>query len=298
MATLRDIKRRITAVSNTAKITQAMKMISAAQLRRAQDAILSARPYVQKLGDVLTNLVENVGEGYSHPLIRMPKDIKNIVVIVIASDRGMCGSFNTNLFKFTNKTIHEDIKAEYPNAKINVVAVGKRSVNFFRKESFGIFDNFPGIFSRLKFQTAKDVVATVSDKFINGEVDKVYVIFNHFKNLISQVPTCMTLLPIAPEKKLHKHDTKNSFNLDYIFEPDKKQILDDLLPKHLDIQLWRTLLESSAAEQAARMVAMENATHNANELIKNLDLAYNKARQASITKEMLEIVGGAEALKK
>lgn len=297
MATLRDIKRRINAVANTSKITQAMRMVSAAKLRRAQEAIWSARPYVQKLNQILINLIENVGEDYSHPLIQKRKSINNIALIAVATDRGLCGSFNTNLFRYVTNYVKNDLHNDYPNANLHFVSVGKRSCNFFRKEYKNILKEFPNVFQSLQFTTAKDIVNTVADKFMDGKIDMVIVFYNEFKNLISQVPRHQVVLPIDPRIST-KEKTQDKYQLDYIFEPDKKLILDELLPKNLDIQIWRALLESNAAEQAARMVAMENATNNAYDLIKHLELVYNKERQASITKEMLEIVSGANALKK
>ena len=296
MPTLRDIRRRINAVSNTSKITQAMRMVSAAKLRRAQEAVWSARPYVNKLSDILTNLVETAAEDYSHPLIEKHKRVNSIAIVIIASDRGLCGSFNTNLFRMVMNHINNELPVEYPGAKRTLIPVGKRCCQFFRRQNVEIIKEFPGVFLSLKFSIAKDIVNLVSNGFIRKEFDKVIVFYNEFKNLISQVPSVITLLPIEHKKTEEK--TQEKYISNYIYEPDQKSILDELLPKHLDIQLWRTLLESNAAEQAARMMAMENATNNAHDLIKYLELVFNKARQAAITKEMLEIVSGADALKK
>ncbi len=297
MATLRDIRRRINGVSSTAKITQAMRMVSAAKLRRAQSAIESARPYVQKLGVILRNLSENIGEDYKNPLLEKHPEVKNIAVIVIASDSGMCGSFNSNLLRRAETFINIDGPGLYPGAAYHVISVGKRTVNHFRKTGCNVVREYPDIFARLDFATAKDIVSFVSQGFIDGAYDMVTVFFNEFRNILSQVPATINLLPVEPLTKKEDDGEKKAFNYDYIFEPDKKKILDELLPKNLDIQLWRTLLESSAAEQAARMMAMENATENAKELIKHLELQFNKERQAAITREMLEIVGGANAQK-
>lgn len=298
MATLRDIRRRIGAVSNTAKITQAMRMVSAAKLRRAQEAIWSARPYVKKLSEVLANLVSAVGENYSHPLINKPKKHKNCLLIIISAERGLCGSFNSNLYRFTKNYIKEELLQQNQELKISIIPVGKRSCQFFAKEDYPIIKEFSGVFQKLNYQTSKEIIDISSKLFINGEIDKVIVIFNEFVNLIKQVPSTIQLLPIDCNESIKRDETKTKYNLDYIFEPDQHSILDNLLPKNLEIQLWRALLESNAAEQAARMMAMENATTNAQELIKHLELVFNKARQAAITKEMLEIVSGAEALKK
>lgn len=295
MPSLRDIKRRIGAVRNTAKITQAQRMVAVAKLKRAQDAIQNARPYITKLNSILSNLVESVGEDYTHPLIQK-REVEKIAVIIISSDRGMCGSFNTNLLRFANIFLNKDIYTQHPNAKPSIISVGKRAVSFFSRTKFDIKAEFPGIFLKLDFSSAKSISQLVSNGFINYDFDKVLIFYNEFKNLISQIPKVVTLLPIEPSQT--KSTDNSKFRIDYIFEPDRKRILDELLPKNLEIQIWRSLLESNAAEQAARMMAMETATNNANELIGNLELAYNKARQASITKEMLEIVSGAEAMRK
>lgn len=292
MPNLRDIKTRIGAVQSTAKITQAMRMVAAAKLRRAQDSILSARPYFRKIESITGNLIEAVGEEFSHPLIEKHSEVKNIVVIPVGSDRGLCGSFNNNLFKFTGTYITEHLAKEFPEANVKVIPIGKRAVNFYRKEKFEIIAEFPGVFIDLDFKSVKNIIQVVYDKYTNFEIDRVIVFFNEFKNLLNQIPSVHTLLPIEPTND----DKDKDANFDYIFEPNEKDILNNLIPTNLDIQLWKSLLESNAAEQAAKMMAMENATNNANELIKNLELIYNKARQSTITTEILEIVSGAEAL--
>ncbi len=293
MATLRTIRRRILAVQSTEKITQAMRMISAARLRRAQNNIESARPYALKLDEILSNLVSNIGGEYDHPLIRQPKETNNYLIISIASDRGLCGSFNHNLFRYEEK-LEKDVKAKNPNAKFLRIAIGKRTVSHFKKIKAETLADYSDFFSNFTFEKAKEIVEIAKKKFFSGEADKVLLVFNEFKNVLTQRPITLSLLPIEAKSKERE---KLAAFLDYIYEPEMKSILDELLPKYVDIQLWRSLLESFAAEQAARMVSMENATNNAKELIKHLELIYNKARQADITKEMLEIVGGAEALK-
>jgi F-type H+-transporting ATPase subunit gamma len=294
MATLKDIYRRISAVRNISKITQAMRMVSAAKLRRAQESILSARPYFEKLGSTLANLIDAVGEDYSHPLIEKRHEIKSIALIVVATDRGMCGSFNTNIFRFAKNYINDTLKKEYPAAEIYLIPVGKNSCGFFAKEPYKKVREYKQVFQPLEFSTAKSISNLITDNFISGKFDKVLLFYNEFKNLISQVPSVRQILPMEAKSE----GEKDKFAIDYIFEPRKDIILDDLLPTNLTIQVWRSLLESNAAEQAARMMAMENATKNANELIKHLELVYNKERQSAITTEMLEIVSGAEALKK
>jgi F-type H+-transporting ATPase subunit gamma len=207
----------------------------------------------------------------------------------------MCGGFNSSLFRFAMQYMKEDIPAAYPDAKISVIPVGKKACAMFQKERIEIAGEFQGIFDHLEFSVVKSIMEIAEFGFFAGKFDKVFVVYNKFKNLISQIPTVQQLLPI---EKIETATTKTKSTVDYIFEPDKRAILDELLPKNLDIQMWRSLLESNAAEQAARMMAMENATKNANELIRSLELIYNKERQAAITTEMLEIVSGAEALRK
>lgn len=295
MATLRDIKQRITAVRNTAKITQAMRMVAAAKLRRAQESIESARPYVLKLSDILKNLVDAVGEEYTHPLIQPHKKVASVAVVVIASDRGFCGSFNTNIFRKAEQYMTNELPKEHPGAECSLIMVGKKTCNYFSNTKFNVISRYPQAFAPLDYSTATEIVETLTNLYFEEKIDKVVVFFNEFKNILQQVQKSITLLPIENEVK---PEVESKFNTDYIFEPNQKEILDVLLPKYIDIQMWRTLLESNAAEQAARMVAMENATNNANDLISHLELVYNKERQASITKELLEIVGGAEALGK
>lgn len=295
MATLRDIRQRIVAVKSTAKITSAMKMVAAAKLRRAQSAIESARPYFSKLEEMVSGLVNDLGGVYSHQFIEKRAEIRHVTMIVISSDRGLCGSFNTNIFKFFTNFVTNEMPEEYKNAKITVIPVGRKSVAFFKKTKLDITvsKEFPGVFHGLNFQTAQDIVSTVSSDFVEGKTDEVLIFFNEFINLVKQHPGCTTLLPIKPSEK--KAETKKT--ADYIFEPDKKEILDVLIPKLVDIKAWRSLLESAAAEEGARMMAMDTATTNARDLIIGLELQYNKARQSAITTEMLEIVSGAEALR-
>jgi F-type H+-transporting ATPase subunit gamma len=291
MATLRDIRNRITAVKNTAKITSAMRMVAAAKLRRAQEAILSTRPYTDKFSEVLSNLAGSASEDYFHPLLRKPEVIKHIAIVVISSDRGLCGSFNTNVLRMAQQYIEQTVPAEFPQAKVSVVAVGRRSSQFFAKSSHTVLGSYPEVFAQLKFATASEIAGIVANGFINEEFDRVMIFNNEFKSIIKQETTCKQLLPV--ESVANESATNN----DYIFEPSRSDIMDTILPKFVNTLVWKGLLESNAAEQAARMMAMESATTNARDLIRSLQLSYNKARQASITTEMLEIVGGAEALK-
>ena len=296
MANLRELKRRIGGVKNTAKITQAMKMVSAAKLKRGQRAIESARPYVLKLQEILANVIAGIGDDYHNPLLT-EREVKNIAIVIVGSDKGLCGSFNANIFKMVNLFIKNDVSVNYPTANIQLISVGNKTVSKFSKTKLNVTENFKDIFGKLEFSSAQNIIKTFENKFINGEVDKVFVIYNEFINVIRQEVRVEQLLPINP-KVLTEDNSKPSSRVSYIFEPNEKEIMDVLLPKLLNISLWRTLLESNAAENASRMMAMDNATTNANDLVSELNLKYNKERQAAITTEMLEIVGGAEALNK
>lgn len=290
MANLKEIRNRIKSVKNTAKITSAMKMVSAAKLRRAQTAIESARPYVLKLNDVIGNLISGLGDNYSNELTEKRDTVNNAVFVVIGSDRGLCGSFNTNLFKEAYKHITETYLKENPNVNVKVITVGKKAGSFFSKTKLEVISKYPDVFTNLEFTTAQKIIEDVKSKYISGEYDRVFVYVNNFINVIKQEPSLNQILPIQTNKNT---DSKKS---DYVFEPNEKSILDVLLPKLLNISVWRFLLESNAAEQAARMMAMDNATNNAKELVDKLNIVYNRERQAAITTEMLEIVGGANAL--
>ncbi len=292
MATLRDIKRRITGVKSTSKITSAMKMVSAAKLKRAQRAIESARPYFLQLEDMMKNVISGVADDYSHNLIQHRDEVKHITAIVITSDRGLCGSFNASLYRYADNQLKDMIKNEHPEAKIDVIAVGKKTKSYYSKAELNMEASYVDVFAQLDFSIVKDILTSAIDNFIIGKTDKVMVFFNEFHSVVKQEAATKTILPLQIVKS-----EETSGTTEYIFEPDKESLLDELIPKLIDIQLWRALLESHAAEHAARMMAMDNATNNANDLIRHLELVYNNARQAAITTEMLEIVSGAEALR-
>lgn len=292
MATLRDIKRRITGVKSTSKITSAMKMVSAAKLKRAQRAIESARPYFLQLEDMMTNVISGVADDYNHNLIQNREEVKHITAIVISSDRGLCGSFNSSLYRYADNQLKEMVASDYPEAEIDVIAVGKKTKSYYSKSQLNMASSYIDVFAELDFSIVKEILTSAIDNFITGKTDRVLVFFNEFKSVVNQNATFKTILPLQI-----KETEEASGNTDYIFEPDKESLLDELIPKLIDIQLWRALLESHAAEHAARMMAMDNATNNAHDLIKHLELVYNNARQAAITTEMLEIVSGAEALR-
>ncbi len=294
MATLRDIKRRIGSIISIQKITQAMKMVATAKLRKAQTKVENARPYFNKLESSISTILSSLEMDFTHPLITAKTDINSLALIVISSDRGMCGSFNTHLLKDVTATIENKYKAEYPNARIQIIPIGKKALSFFSKTSYQIIDQYTNINDNTDFTTIKSIISKIKDGFINNQFDLVFVHNMEFLNIIKQLPQSYQLLPF-PSTNIKK--TSSSFNLSYIFEPDKKAILNELIPKLIDTKLWSSILNSIAAEHAARRVAMDNATSNATDLIKNLNLVYNKVRQASITKEIIEIVSGANALK-
>jgi F-type H+-transporting ATPase subunit gamma len=297
VATLREIRRRITSVKSTQKITKAMKMVAAAKLRRAQEALFATRPYSKKMNELLRHLVTTLDPSL-HPLLQ-PREVKKVLLVIVAGDRGMCGAFNGNIIKAATHHI-ETQYAQFLNQPhgVRVVTVGKKTTDSFSKKKYEIASRHPGIFGNLNFGQARGIMQSVIDEYLKGEYDKVEVIYNEFKSVIQQRIVIEQLLPIPPEQVEKPKDLRSLAQVEYIYEPSSKEIVDALLPRHLNFQLWRILLESSTAEEGARMTAMSNATENAKELISELTLSYNKARQASITKELLEIVSGAEALKK
>ncbi len=292
MATLRDIKRRITGVKSTSKITSAMKMVSAAKLKKAQRAIESARPYFLQLEDMMTNVISGISDDYNHHLIQHRDEVKHITAIVISSDRGLCGSFNSSLYRYAENQFKEMTSTEHPGADVDIIAVSKKSKSYFAKSKLNMIASYTDVFAELDFTIVKDILTTTIDKYITGKTDKVVVIYNEFVSVVKQNATTKTILPLQIKEK-----EETVANVEYIFEPNKENLLDELIPKLIDLQLWRSLLESNASEHAARMMAMDNATNNAQDLIKHLELVYNNARQAAITTEMLEIVSGAELLR-
>ncbi len=278
-------------VKNTQKITKAMKMVAAARLRRAQEAIISTRPYARKLGELLRHLVTKVDLNLNPLLIS--RETKNVLFVVVTADRGLCGSFNSNIVKAALNHLKS-----YEGLNVNMLTVGRKGSDFFGKRSFHVISKHPGIFNDLDFSDAREIVQEVTGGFLKEEYDRVDVIYNEFKSVIQQRIVIEQLLPIPPEEITGKGDLHSLAQVDYIYEPSSAEIVNKLLPLHLDFQMWKVLLESNAAEQGARMSAMDNATENAKELISELTLKFNNARQASITKELLEIVSGAEALTK
>ncbi|HEU4437945.1 MAG TPA: ATP synthase F1 subunit gamma [Methylomirabilota bacterium] len=286
MATLRDIRRRIRSVESTQKITRAMKLVAAAKLRRAQERILAARPYAVKMAELLSSLVRRA-EGDAHPLlVRRPPARKRLVVI--SADKGLCGAFNSNILRASLAFLREQ-----GETSITLVVVGKKARDFYRRRPYQIKSEMLGFFDRLAYSHAQELAGGLMQEYLAGEVDEVHLIYNEFRSVAVQRVTREQLLPIEPAEAAGQGEAAG----DYIYEPSPEAILAALLPRHVTTQVFRALMESVAGEYGARMTAMEAATKNAKEMIGVLTIQYNKARQERITKELLDIVGGAEALR-
>ena len=290
MPSLQSLRRKIASVKNTQKITKAMKMVAAAKLKRAQDRILSARPYAHKLRDVMGNLSNRVNRA-SHPLFKR-RDGNKVELVVVTSDRGLCGAFNTNILRRAVEFLEQQSKQGH---QVSVSLVGRKSIDFFRRRNWTIRQQWGGVFDRLSYEHALDIGQNIIDQYNEGTFDQLYVVYNEFKSVMQQQVIVEKFLPIEPAQDAVLDQTSSVGG--YLYEPDESELLETLLPKHFEIQTYRVFLESAAAEQAARMTAMDGATRNAGELIKKVTLFYNKTRQAAITKELMDIVGGAEALK-
>jgi F-type H+-transporting ATPase subunit gamma len=289
MPTLKDIRVRIKGVKSTQQVTKAMKMVAAAKLRRAQERAVMARPYAAKLKDMLGSLSAKVDTSLN-PLLSARSEVNKVLVILVTADRGLCGAFNTNAIKLAHKIIHEDYAALHSKGGVSLICAGSRGFDFFRKREYKIAKGYAAVFQNLDFSTAKEIADSASGMYLRGEVDRVIVVYNEFKSVLAPNLKAEVILPIAPETSGKESSS------DYIYEPSPSAIIDVLVPKHLNTQIWRMMLESNAAEQAARMSAMDSATENAKELLRTLNISYNRARQAAITTELSEIVSGADAL--
>ena len=289
MANLKEIRTRITSVESTMQITSAMKMVSAAKLKRAQNAITQMRPFANKFNEILLNVSSSV-DGGEHPLMRKSEG-KKVLLIALTSNRGLCGGFNSNVIKAVKRTVQENPEKEY-----SILTVGKKVNDAFKSSDLisenSLLPNDPEkIWDNLNYENAINLVTDIISSFENNDFDEAFIIYNSFKNAAVQELLIEPFLPVEPTENNEK-----SSNIDYIFEPEKEEILNDLIPKSLKIQLYKALLDSFASEHGSRMTAMHKATDNATEMVKELKLFYNKARQAAITNEILEIVAGAEAL--
>ncbi|MFK7834372.1 MAG: ATP synthase F1 subunit gamma [Winogradskyella sp.] len=284
MANLKEIRNRISSVSSTMQITSAMKMVSAAKLKKAQDAITAMRPYSNKLTELLQSLSATL-DADSGSKFAEQREVKNVLVVAITSNRGLCGAFNSNIIKQTNILIND----RYADKNVSVLAIGKKANDAFVKQN-RVIANKSEIFDDLTFDNVAEIAEMLMEKFVAGEFDKIELVYNNFKNAATQIIMTEQFLPIVPV------EGDANVNLDYIFEPSKLEIVEELIPKSLKTQLYKGIRDSFASEHGARMTAMHKATDNATELRDQLKLTYNKARQAAITNEILEIVGGAEAL--
>lgn len=286
MASLRDIRKRIRSVKNTRQITKAMKMVSAAKLRKAQDNVIAARPYAQTLDAVMSQLIARSEPGaVTHPLLTR-REVKKAELVVVSSDRGLAGGFNSNITRRALKFL-----AEHKHLEVTITTIGRKGSEFLRGRGYSIRKDWPGFFAKLNYASAEAVANELTGRFLSGEVDAVYFLFNEFVSAISQVPNLSQLLPFEPKADGGKPGSE------YEYEPGPQAVLERLVPQAVNVKVYRGLLESLAAEHAARMAAMENATKNAGDMIGTLTLFYNRSRQALITKELMEIVSGAEALK-
>lgn len=292
MASIREIRQRIGSLKNIEKITRAVKMVSVAKMRRAHDRVVSLRPYAKSLQSMLGNVIANT-ESLSHPLIDA-REKKNAAVVVVTADGGLCGAFNTNILKLGAHRIEELRKSLPEGGKVHVFCVGKKTYEYYSRRHHLLGGEYVGLFQFLQYNNALEIVNDVVAGYTNGKFDSVDIVYSEFLSAARQKNTVEQMLPIPIASD---ESGKQAQGVSYIYEPNSRDVFERLLPKSLNMQMWKVLLESNASYQSARMVAMESATKNAGELITNLSLIYNKARQSAITKEILEIVSGAEALK-
>ncbi len=292
MANLKEVRIRIKSVSSTQQITKAMKMVSAAKLKRATNAIIQLRPYANKLKEILANLSASLEDGVS--VFTQEREVKNVLVVVVTSNRGLAGAFNTNVIKTANLLISEKYSTFHKSGNLHIVAIGKKSQDYYEKRQYNVVGNNNEVFSALNFENVSLITESIMQGFVDGKYDKVEVIYNQFKNAAMQILTVEQLLPVP--KVEQKAQATTTTQVDYILEPSQEEIVEQLIPKNIKIQLYKAILDSHASEHGARMTAMDKATDNAGDLLKKLKLAYNQARQAAITTELSEIVSGASAL--
>jgi len=289
MATLRDIKRKIDAVKKTSQITKAMNMVAASKLRGAQANMEGFHPYATKFNEVIRRLASGVEDASSYPLITPREEVKKIDVLLITADRGLCGSFNNNIIARAEKFVRQHL-AE--GKEVTLFAAGRKGTEYFRRRKYDVRKRFTGLLNKPSYGDAFELGRDVIENFESGATDAVYVIYSHFVSMAKQVATVVQLLPIVPEQA-----EERAGYFEYLFEPSHEALLKDLLPNYVYIQILEFMYQTAVGEHAARMAAMENATSNCKEFVRSLTLVYNKARQAGITKELMDIVGGSEALK-
>jgi F-type H+-transporting ATPase subunit gamma len=291
MSNLKEVRTRIESVRSTQQITSAMKLVAASKLRRAQTSILQLRPYAEKLQEFIQYIGTGTGQEGEMAYFENREE-ENVLIVVITSNRGLCGAFNANVIKHANKLINQKYGALYEQGKLSLYCIGKKGAEFFTSHGYPVVEQNTDIFDKLNFENALPVAEGLMQDFISGKYSRIIMVYNHFKNPAVQMLVNEQYLPLSPVEAVD-----NGHEIDFIFEPDKASILSELIPKNLKTQFYKALLNSYASEHGARMTAMHMATENATELLKELRLKYNKVRQASITSELLEIVGGAEALK-
>ncbi|MBB6237180.1 F-type H+-transporting ATPase subunit gamma [Pedobacter sp. AK013] len=296
MANLKEVRNRIASVQSTQQITKAMKMVSAAKLKRATNAIIALRPYATKLKEILGNLSASL-EGSSSPFIQ-EREPNKVLIVTVSSNRGLAGAFNMNVIKAANNLIAEKYSEQLKNGNVSIISIGKKTQDFYEKRKYNVIGNNNEVYSALTFENVTKITDEIMAGFIKGEFDKVEVVYNRFRNAAVQFITTEQLLPLpkTEEASADLKADKKTTNVDYILEPSQEEIVEQLIPKSIKIQLYKAVLDSHASEHGARMTSMDKATENAGELLKALKLSYNQARQAAITTELTEIVSGAAAL--
>jgi len=294
MPNLKAIRIRISSVKSTRQITSAMKMVSAAKLRKAQDKIVRLRPYVKKLQEILTDLTQNLAETEIENVYGRVSPPEKILVVVITSNRGLCGAFNSNVIKEARRVISEKYIDQFKRGDLTILPIGKKGYDYLKKQKIKMLPERNDLFNNLTFDNVAVVAEKIMTSFVKGEYDRIELIYNHFKNAAVQIMTEEKFLPVEPAAS---SEEKKNILADYIYEPSEEEIVKELIPKSLKIQFFKAILDSFVAEHGARMTAMHKATDNATSMIRELTLQYNKARQAAITNQILEVVSGAEALK-
>jgi F-type H+-transporting ATPase subunit gamma len=292
MANLKEVRTRISSVKSTMQITSAMKMVAASKLRKAQNAIVTMRPYASKLQEIMQNLSASL-EGSDDGVFGADRGSNKVLIVPISSNRGLCGAFNANVMKETVSAIETEYKQQYDDGNVDLFCIGNKTADLLKSRNYVPVQINHEIFDDLTFDNVVTIAEDLMQKFVDGKYDKIILVYNQFKNAASQILIKEQFLPLSESKPAGEN---TNLQADYIFEPGKQEILDEMVPKTIKIQLYKAILDSFASEHGARMTAMHQATDNANELLKDLKLTYNKARQAAITNEILEIVGGAEAL--
>jgi len=292
MPSLKAVKSRITSVKSTQQITRAMKMVAASKLRKAQDRLLQMRPYAEKLNQILNNVSANLSEE-NISIYAKEREVKNVLIVIFNSDRGLCGAFNANIFRYLRKYIDDTYSKHQQEGRLQIMTVGTKGRDYYKRRDQRIITDHAGLFNEQTFENVREAAEDVMRMFAEGEVDKVELVYNTFKNVATQV---VTNEPFLPVQSIEDEEVSTKNGTDYIYEPSEEYIVEELIPQSLKIQFYKAYLESAASEQGARMTAMDQATDNAGELLKDLKLTYNRTRQAAITKEILEIVGGANAL--